>query len=461
MSLFGDFAGLMRPRDDGTQFAPNLSLAITPGFLDRPGLERQVLDLAGHGDNRPLFVAAFGLDRFDRIRAVAGYEAVAAIVERLAERLRLVEPEWRIARISDDVLAAAFQALDGDEAERRTEAARLGLQGEQSVGPAQIDVRLAAGLSGAGPPAALLREADLALDEARAHRASMRVFDPRSHTAAVGSLSLMPELRVAIEQNQLFVVHQPQWDLRTARICGAETLVRWTHPRHGPISPDIFVRIAEETGDIRALTRWVLDKALEEQAVLAAEGFPLPFSVNLSGRLVGDEAFIDWILERKAARPGDLRLEITETGVIDQPERAFANVARLAAAGAPCSIDDYGAGLSSLSYLKRIWADELKLDKCLIDEVGRSARDAVITRSVIDLAHGLGMKVVAEGVEDAQTAALVAGLGCDIGQGYFFARPMSLAQLVETMRAEAGPPPREVTQRWPEATSPTPLRSAL
>ena len=169
----------------------------------------------------------------------------------------------------------------------------------------------------------------------------------------------------------------------------------------------------------------------------------MPFAVNLSGRLVGDEDFVDWILARKPPREADLRLEITETAVIDQPEMAFANVARLAAAGAPCSIDDYGSGLSSLSYLKRIWADELKLDKSLVDEVGRSARDAVITRSIVDLAHGLGMKVVAEGVEDAQTAALVAGLGCDIGQGFFFARPMPLAQLLDLMRAEAAiaPPP--------------------
>jgi len=159
--------------------------------------------------------------------------------------------------------------------------------------------------------------------------------------------------------------------------------------------------------------------------------------VNLSGCLVGDDNFIAWILENKPDRDADLRLEITETAVIDRPEQAFANVARLAAAGAPCSIDDYGAGLSSLAYLKRIWADELKLDKSLIDEVGRSARDAVITRSIVDLAHGLGMKVVAEGVEDAQTAALVAGLGCDVGQGFFFARPMPLAQLIELLRAEA------------------------
>jgi EAL domain-containing protein (putative c-di-GMP-specific phosphodiesterase class I) len=280
------------------------------------------------------------------------------------------------------------------------------------------------------------------------------VFDPASHAAAVGALSLMPELRAAIEEDQLFLAHQPKFDLRTGKVCGVESLVRWTHPRYGPIEPDVFVRIAEDSGDIGAMTRWVLERALAEQAALRAEGFALPFAVNLSGRLVGDEDFVDWILARKPPREADLRLEITETAVIDQPEMAFANVARLAAAGAPCSIDDYGSGLSSLSYLKRIWADELKLDKSLVDEVGRSARDAVITRSIVDLAHGLGMKVVAEGVEDAQTAALVAGLGCDIGQGFFFARPMPLAQLLDLMRAEAAiAPPQHAVTRPPAAAA--------
>ena len=137
---------------------------------DRAGLERQVLELAAGGDARPLFVAAFGLDRCDRIRAVAGHAAVAQIVRSLAERLRLLEPDWRIGRISDDALAAAFQAANGEEAERQTEAVRHALQGAHRVATSQIEVRLSAGLSAAGPPGALMREADLALSEARAER---------------------------------------------------------------------------------------------------------------------------------------------------------------------------------------------------------------------------------------------------------------------------------------------------
>ncbi|MEJ0067016.1 MAG: EAL domain-containing protein [Caulobacteraceae bacterium] len=215
-----------------------------------------MLELAAGGDDRPLFVAAFGLDRFDRIRAVAGHAAVAQIVRSLAERLRLLEPLWRIGHVADDILAVAFQAASGDEAERQTEAVRRALQGAHRVATSQIEVRLSAGLSAAGPPAALMREADLALSEARTERKRLRVFDPASHAAAVGALSLMPELRAAIEADQLSLVHQPKFDLRSGRICGVESLVRWSHSTYGPIEPDIFVRFAEESGDIRAMTRW-------------------------------------------------------------------------------------------------------------------------------------------------------------------------------------------------------------
>jgi EAL domain-containing protein (putative c-di-GMP-specific phosphodiesterase class I) len=248
----------------------------------------------------------------------------------------------------------------------------------------------------------------------------------------------MPELRAAIAADELFVVHQPKFDLRTCAVSGVETLVRWTHPTHGVVEPDEFVRLSEETADIYALTRWVLERALEDQKHLAGLGHPLQFAVNLSGRLVSDARFVDWILDRVRGSAGALRLEITETAVIEHPQQAFANIARLSAAGVPCSIDDFGAGLSSLAYLKRIEADELKLDKSIIDELASSNRDILVTRSIVDLAHSLGMKVVAEGVETVETAAVVVSLGCDLAQGYLFARPLPLAELVLLLDTETG-----------------------
>jgi EAL domain-containing protein (putative c-di-GMP-specific phosphodiesterase class I) len=236
----------------------------------------------------------------------------------------------------------------------------------------------------------------------------------------------------------------------------------------GAIDPETFVRLAEETADIHALTRWVFDRAIVEQSQLAAQGYPLEFGVNLSGRLLADRAIIEQIMDLGGRFLGALRVEITETAVIDQPEHAFANVARLSEAGVPCSIDDFGAGLSSIAYLKRLAADELKLDKSLVDDLTSSSRDVLITRSIVDLAHSLGMKVIAEGIETVETAAIATSLGCDIGQGFLFARPSSLSELAGILGDNAAGTALPAALPDPDPASPTasdaraePVASAL
>lgn len=384
---------------------------------------------AASQDTRPIFVVAMGFDHYDRMRAGLGYEAAADLIQSVIARLAAENADWSVVRASEDVISAAFQAADLEHAESWVIAALGTAQGSYKVGEHVIDVRLRAGLSAGGPPAALVREADIALDSARVAKASLRLFDPAAHAAAADALALMPELRIAIARGQLTLAHQPKHDLRTGALSGVECLVRWNHPERGAIPPALFIPLAEETGDIAALTRWVVDRALIEQGWLANDGHRLAFAVNLSGRLLGDGDFIGWIVERASHSSGKLQLEITETAVIDNPEQAFQNVRRLARAGLGCSIDDYGSGLSSLAYLKRIEATELKLDKSLVDDVTRSSRDLMVIRSTVDLAHSLGMKVVAEGIEDAETAALLASTGCDMGQGYYFHRPMTLSDL--------------------------------
>jgi EAL domain-containing protein (putative c-di-GMP-specific phosphodiesterase class I) len=213
-------------------------------------------------------------------------------------------------------------------------------------------------------------------------------------------------------------------------VTALEALVRWPHPKRGPLSPDLFVAMAEETGHIRQLTDFVLARALADQQALLACGHDLAISVNLSGRLVGDEDFTAAALAQAAQRGGKLCLELTETAVIDNPGAALAQLDRFAAAGIEISIDDYGSGLSSLAYLKRIKASELKIDKVFVMGMADSQRDALLIRSTIDLAHGLGMRVVAEGVEGAAAAALLTGMGCDFAQGYFIARPAPLKELL-------------------------------
>lgn len=410
------------------------------GLPNRSALEQAVMRMAaGAADPRPLFVAAYGVDRFSRMRGAIGYELAAALMKSLGEQLRELNPDGEVARISPDVVALAFQADALQPACVRAETSRRALETVQRLGEHLVDVRVRGGLGAGGPPAALVREADLALDFARTENRRAAVFDPAAHASAAQSLSLMPELRQAIAENRLHLAHQPKFDLRRSTFAGVESLVRWNHPRFGPLAPDLFVTMAEETGDIRALTEWVLARAVAEQAALAAAGHHLPFSVNLSGRLVGDAAAMDAVLAAAANAEGPLMLEITETAVISDPEVALASLQRIADAGIGVSIDDYGAGLSSLSYLKRIRAQELKLDKSLLADVARSGRDALLVRSTIDLAHGLGMKVVAEGVEDDVSLALLAGMGCDVVQGWLISKAMPFDQLRDFLNVRSPP----------------------
>ena len=229
------------------------------------------------------------------------------------------------------------------------------------------------------------------------------------------------------------MAYQPKFDLRANAITGVEGLMRWNHPRRGFIAPDLFIGMAEETGQIRALTEWGVHRVIADQKALAEAGHTLQMSVNISGRLLSDEAFAQFALDAVAGAGGDICFEITETAVIDNPEMALGIIDRFSAAGIKVSIDDYGSGLSSLAYLKRIAADELKIDKAFVLSLDDSGRDALLVKSTIDLAHSLGMSVTAEGVETETALALLRGMGCDTAQGYFIARALPMAELIERL----------------------------
>jgi EAL domain-containing protein (putative c-di-GMP-specific phosphodiesterase class I) len=211
---------------------------------------------------------------------------------------------------------------------------------------------------------------------------------------------------------------------------GAEALMRWTHPTIGPIAADRFIPAAEETGAVDELTRWALRQAIDDQARLAVCGVATPISINISGKSLCDEAFCAFAIDAVGQSNAKMCFEITETAIIEDPVTAMATVALLRQAGIQIAIDDYGSGLSSLSYLKQIAADELKLDRSLIADIATSARDRLIVRSTIELAHSIGLKVVAEGIEDEISNAILASMGCDSVQGYWISRPLVFADFV-------------------------------
>ncbi|RYG35437.1 MAG: EAL domain-containing protein, partial [Burkholderiales bacterium] len=242
-----------------------------------------------------------------------------------------------------------------------------------------------------------------------------------------------------IISGELFLAHQPKFDLRRGAVCSAESLLRWRHPVVGMIPPDRFIGMAEETGHIRPLTDWVLDKAIADQRELRKEGCDMTLSINVSGRLITNEQFTERALRQIRRADARICFEITETAVIDNPALAVTVMNELRDAGVGISIDDYGSGLSSLSYLRTIPAQELKIDKVFVQGMAPGNSDALLVKSTIDLAHSLGMAITAEGVETAEVLALLQAMGADTAQGYFIARPMPLDALVAFMSGEVEP----------------------
>lgn len=348
-----------------------------------------------------IHVILLGIDRFEVVRNAIGYDSMARLLVVLGERLSVLSGGAPVARVSGGILGVVFSCEDDESAV--TLAARLceAAHSPVIVDGAAVDIALTAGVARTGEanrnvPSAVDR-ASIALNQARATRRRAAAFDAERYGDPAGNLSLISEMMAAMRNGELTLAYQPKYDFRAERTNGVEALMRWTHPRRGCVSPDLFIGMAEETGHIRPLTEWAIRRAIADQKALAAGGHRLTVSVNISGRLLSDESFADFAVAEVAAAEADLCFEITETAVVDYPDLALRIVERFARAGISVSLDDYGSGLSSLTYLKQIRADELKIDKSFILGLDQSSRDALLVKSTIDLAHSLGLKVTAEG----------------------------------------------------------------
>lgn len=259
----------------------------------------------------------------------------------------------------------------------------------------------------------LLEEAEQALADAHIECRSV-VRDLVVRTDRLDRITLARELTQAIERDALFVEYQPKVHVRQQRVCSIEALLRWRHPVHGMISPVEFIPVAEESRIIAPLTLWTIRRVIADQRRLAARGHEQRIFINISGVLLGDRDFVRQACALVTDSGASVGFEITETSVIRDPESAIANLQTFVDIGIALAIDDYGAGLSSLSYLKQLPACELKIDKLFITQLTSSNRDPLIVRSTIDLAHALEMEVVAEGVETPAALALLTVMGCDM-----------------------------------------------
>ncbi|MBI5487008.1 MAG: EAL domain-containing protein [Deltaproteobacteria bacterium] len=276
----------------------------------------------------------------------------------------------------------------------------------------------------------LLRHADVACWTARRARAAAATYDPKLDEFTPRRLRLVADLRRAIDLGQLVLHYQPLVDLVGRRIVGIEALVRWKHPELGMVPPGEFIGLAEHTGAIRPLTEWVLQAALRDLARWRGRRPQFFVAVNVSARNLAEPEFADRVLAALAAvdAPGSaLELEITESTIMEDPDAAVATLARLAAAGVRVAIDDFGTGYSSMTYLRRLPARTLKIDRSFVgaQRDGSPQVDRAIVRTIVDLGHALDVQITAEGIEDQQTLDVLVELGCDQGQGFFIGRPMA------------------------------------
>jgi EAL domain-containing protein (putative c-di-GMP-specific phosphodiesterase class I) len=283
-------------------------------------------------------------------------------------------------------------------------------------------------------PTILLRRADVAMYAAKRERSGFAMHAPELDHNSPERLALIGDLRRAIDIGELTLHYQPKVHLGSMRADGAEALVRWKHPERGLIPPDQFIPLAEHTGLIRALTRWVLDAALRDCRAWLDQGWKVSVAVNASMQDLHDADFPDLVrrtLSAHGVQPRYLRIEVTEGAMMADPARTREILARLRSLGVRVSIDDFGTGYSSLAYLKRLPVDELKLDRSFVRDLVTDKEDAAIVRSTIGLAHDLGLDVVAEGAEDLATLDHLAELGCDHVQGYVLSKPVPVQAFVE------------------------------
>jgi len=394
-----------------------------------------------------LTVLVMDLDRFKYINDTLGHHVGDLVLQQVALRIAgLVRKSDTTARLGGDEFAVLLVGAGVEEASGVAQKIVAALEAPIAIGQHSLDVRASVGIASfpahAGDADTLMRRADAAMYAAKRANTGFAVYDPQVHEQRDEQLSLLSELRQAIDQGELRLVYQPKVALVGGRLTGVEALLRWAHPVKGMIPPDRFIPFAEQTGFIKTITAWVIDAAVRQGAAWRAAGRPTRISVNISAQdLVNPELgeLLTAALARHGLPPGLLCLEITESGVMQDAARAIEMLKRVRALGVGRSIDDFGTGYSSLSYVKELSVDELKIDRSFLRGIVTDLKDRAIVLSAIDLAHNLGLGVVAEGVEEQASADLLRSLGCDEIQGWLVARPLEPAALETWLGARSAP----------------------
>jgi len=416
-------------------FDPLTGLPNRAGFLERARELFARASASGH----TCAVLVIDVDRFREINHTLGHRNGNLLLQGISTRLRecLGQNETVFARLGGD----DFALLVPDLAER-LDASRLArrlldcFDSPFEVGSLPVEVTVSAGISlypeHGDDASLLLRHAEVAMHQELGSRGIISFYAAEDDPYQPDRLGLVSSLRTAIREGQLVLHYQPKIDLGSGATVGVEALVRWNHPEKGLVAPDAFIGLAEQTGQMRGLTLRLLEMSLHEYAEWERNGLPLQLCLNLSARNLLDEDLPDQLgtfLRQEGVKGEGLTFEITESAILQDPQRARGILERLTAMGAKVAIDDFGTGYSSLSHLKVLPVNELKIDKSFVIDMEEDENNAVIVRSTIDLAHNLGLRVTAEGVETRAVLDHLLDLDCDMAQGFLIARPMPSANL--------------------------------
>jgi diguanylate cyclase (GGDEF)-like protein len=400
----------------------------------------------------PFAVLNVKIDNLREINNTLGHAMGEQALLEISTRLQVALPSGHLlARVGGDDFAIALP--DGDEhaALRAASDVQSILSSSIGVDPVEVEAVTSIGIAlypeHGESPELILQRTNAALAQALEHPERVAVYDRERDPYQPVRLSMIAELRRAIETDQLRLHYQPKVDFRTGIVSGFEALVRWTHPKHGPLSPELFVPLAEQSGLINPLTRWVVRAALREAQSWHREGLDAAIAVNLSAKNLHNSDLaeqLDSMLTEFDVPPERLVLEVTESAIMSDHTRAREILEQLHARGIEIAIDDFGTGYSSFANLRRLPVSEIKIDKSFVQSMSSCAEDRVIVDSVIGLGHKLGLNVVAEGVEGHNEWLELASLRCDIAQGYYLSRPLPAEKLLD-WASNFEPPSRQQT----------------
>jgi diguanylate cyclase (GGDEF)-like protein/PAS domain S-box-containing protein len=409
-------------------FDPLTGLPNRVQLLDR--LQRAVDEV--HARRGLLAVMTVNIDRFSEIQAGLGIRQADGLLQKVAGRLRDAAGRSRyIARIGGDIFAVLLETDDASGAEALAKTFLQAMTVPFDHGGIAVDVQVSIGTAlcpdhGAEANALLLRS-DIAAREARRLGTGYALYSGASDQESLQRLGLVAELRQAIQQDQLFLHYQPKIDVRAGTVSGVEALLRWQHPERGVIPPDDFIHLAEHSGLIKPLTYWVINAAMHQCASWRESGGAIPIAINVSPINLRDPQFMDKLMELRATWGVDLeflQFEITESTLMEDPVRSHEVLARFKEMGVRTFVDDFGTGYSSLGYIATLPVYALKIDRMFVVNMMQRSEHLSVVNATIQLAHSLGIKVVAEGVETREQAGELSRLGCDEIQGYYFCRPL-------------------------------------